>query len=121
MLTIDDVISRVRALAIAAPDNVYLDAGRGCYYTRGDCENGSVGCIFGQALAPEYKERLAAIDQHSACNIDDAITQLGIGADVSSAAIADRIDWCNIIQQSQDSGETWRDAVAFADSNIGVG
>ena len=44
------LIKAVKELVKESPDNTYDSSGGQCYYAKGHCKNGSVGCLFGQAL-----------------------------------------------------------------------
>lgn len=112
--TIDDLVREVRRLATEKPENVYL--GRFSYVS-GECSDGSVGCIVGQAF------RAIGIDPAKY----DSFCGQGIAANAGRAAadafaISDidircsKAHWLRSVQGSQDRGDTWSAAVAFADS-----
>jgi hypothetical protein len=111
MSTIRDLILAVRKLAAAHPNNHYKKdpTETRCSYDKGSCDNGSVGCIFGQAL--------------NALGHSVTGTTSIVGVIIDSGLIESRIDvppspalsWCSVVQQRQDRHESWADAVHKAD------
>jgi hypothetical protein len=108
-ITATEIIAEVHRLAEANPKNRYLEAD--CYYTRGACSNGSSGCIVGQALsALGYGEKLAHLDDERPQGILRVASLLGITGE------QDQLDWLETVQDWQDRGDTWCDAVARAEA-----
>jgi hypothetical protein len=107
MPTIRDLIVAVRNLAKAHPDNIYQPSllGKQCFYDKGWCTDGSVGCIFGQALV----------------GLDILVTGSREIYVVSNELFsdADRLtrDWCQAVQTAQDASKTWGEAVSCADED----
>lgn len=102
-LTADDVIAEVRRLAAESPDCVYESPDGDCHYQRGECSNGSVGCIWGQALRrwgiiDESRERAAVLVSRYGAGLSDQ-----------------QHEWVHAVQEFQDRGESWGDAVKAAD------
>ncbi len=95
---IEKLISKVKELAEAHPNNVYnpTNGPNGqCYYDQGNCANGMVGCIFGTALrALGYKPTGNA-------TIKDELEVLGIDFDWNQG------QWCKEFQTNQDLGDPW--------------
>lgn len=108
MITVNDVIAEVRKLAAEKPDNTYTrPGGKQCCYDAGVCTDGSVGCIFGQALA-----RLGhpASGTYTINSILFNREQLGLARDRPAGL------WCSYVQDWQDEGFTWARAVEYADA-----
>jgi hypothetical protein len=134
MIKTEDLVQKVRELAENNPTNTYEDRkdfkrwSQGCSYTKGECSNGTVGCIMGQAilvLDPDYK---FDDDQESICGIilsDSEITKLEhlrfnpAGVRYLSSRIIKSRDgdknWLTKVQEGQDDGCTWSTAVFNAD------
>lgn len=113
-VTIDDLIAAVRQLAAEHPDNVYhkpLGHGwsTGCSYNNGLCDDGSEGCIFGQAF-----RRIG---------VDTSQMTTFIGVELARAfgerPVDEKMTWCAAVQARQDGGATWSSAVASADAKEG--
>ena len=105
-ITLEQLKNEVLKLADASPTNHYIwERGQNsCWYVSGSCTNGSVGCIFGQALIKlgVPKERLQAREGDS------------IGTVLKILKIVDAVPPShpfNIAQQIQDQGRDWAEAV----------
>lgn len=113
--TLSKLVARVRALAAAAPENVYQKYnGRSCSYTHGECSNGTLGCILGQAMAAE------GIDTHSIGEgaFDEVVSSLPklFGYDTAEQAMGSaQYEWLKAVQEAQDGGATWAEAVGRTD------
>lgn len=108
--------AEVRRLAEAYPDAIYQSASQPdgrtkCFYDRGETTDGppgQVGCIIGQAAANAAKPFF------------DNVLQFG----AEEAAISEFIDsWDNAdflitVQEAQDKGATWSEAVRRADEQV---
>lgn len=103
-----ELISKVKELASDFPHAVYSEQ-QTCYYTRGRVYDGpdTPGCIFGQALREDYYEILVNNDQET---ITDVLELIGIDFD------GDQGDWFLTVQEHQDKGEEWSEAVAIANA-----
>lgn len=115
----DKLIQAVRGLAAERPDFVYpanpLDnAGPACYYTT---EDGTPDCIIGCAM-DRIGQPLPAQDRvgFNECKLlDDAVysTPWERALDTS----LEKFRWLSRVQQSQDAGYSWSEAVRQADEN----
>lgn len=115
-MVIDKLIAVVRNIAYERPDTTYgksiefKDCPGLCMYNKGECSDGTIGCIFGQALAaigPYYPPT----DLQN-MGISDVLDHYGIDyAD-------DQLDWCEKVQEGQDKGRAWEAAVAEADEML---
>ncbi len=102
MTIIELLIAEVRKLATESPDNVYHGNGI-CSYESGHCDNGSVGCVFGQAahnIGWNLRGEKTIDDRLLSCNIVMSEQQL---------------KWCYLVQSAQDKGRTWAEAIRYAD------
>ena len=114
MITIKELIEEVRRLVAESPDNAYTHAQ--CRYSIGACNNGSVGCLFGQALS-NLGVDVVALDA-----MDSVPSILGIlshGNVVGSCTELEK-SWCNLTQQRKDMGLSWSEAIRGADDRYGV-
>ncbi len=103
---LDSLVAEVRKIAVERPDTIYC--GGPCYYDSGECNDGTVGCLLGQALD--------AIDWHIYMVEEDT----HIGAVLERQDYADsRTTWCRRVQEAQDNGGTWGYCVEYADKKIG--
>ena len=108
-IDVDALVQAVRDLAKESPENIYLPAlsGENCRYSTGQCDNGSCGCIVGQALArigldPASFEEMG--NSPSASKVVGALSgKWGPGT------------WLRCVQQAQDSGRRWAIAIEVAD------
>ncbi len=114
-MKIEDLISKVRELVNANPDNKYNrpEHTQRCCYSAGVCDNGSVGCVFGQALVllgeeldPEWDKKNMSITT--------------ILADQYDMGYSTERMWCNKLQAGQDGGFTWRQSMEAADELFSV-
>ena len=111
-LTVSDLISKVRELAAASPDCRYRStngSSSGCCNNRGECTNGTVGCIIGQAAA--------------ALGYDwgDEPSREGVHLFVNRVfrhTPRPQTYWLDLVQGQQDLGKTWGDAVQYADEQV---
>ena len=111
--TINQLIETVRELAKEDPDNIYKNLNNQvlCFYNKGNCLNGTIGCIFGQAFRKlgiddttlnnfEYKS-IAEIISHNFPNCDRKLVM-----------------WCREVQSHQDKGYSWSESIKQADKYI---
>jgi hypothetical protein len=77
-----------------------------CHYDKGACTNGSRGCIVGQAWRRVWKGEatLATVIASALFDLDD-----DGGWQI--------LRWLDVVQEQQDQGATWGDAVASADKS----
>ncbi len=99
---LERLVLEVRKIATERPDVVYLG---NCYYDSGECTDGSVGCLLGQALQaidwPIYER-----------NPQGSIVYLLFNEGYTD----DRVIWCRDVQTKQDSSREWAGCVKYADS-----
>lgn len=81
-----------------------------CYYTKGECDNGEVGCIFGQILKNEAGFDLDEYDKYST-GISYILDPIEYPYEV--------LQWCQNIQIGQDNGLSWGDALIEAEILFG--
>lgn len=116
-MVVDKLIALVRGMATERPDNVYLPgANRGepdfsCSYDDGECSDGTVGCIFGQALD---QMGFDLSDVSEGVRVSEAMRQLGITFKSCHEL------WCDRVQENQDKGTNWGLAVADADEEMKI-
>jgi hypothetical protein len=119
-IRIEDLVANVRELAASRPDNIYQPASaapptapqRKCSYLTGNCHDGTVGCLLGQALLAIgfTAHQLRRIDTLS---IEEALASL---SEVDSGHVdGGHVAWLMAVQCGQDEGHTWRRAVELAD------
>lgn len=106
-----ELFDAITYLVEESPDNTYPPHYHGmvggCYYSQGQCSNGSVGCLIGQALLRAgYTGDLSALDIGERTGANDILPQLGYGPDITTFA--------NCIQDKQDSEIQWGVAYRFA-------
>lgn len=115
-VTLDDVKSKIRELAAAAPTNYYsqvvtTSGERACMYTQGECSNGTVGCIVGQALcALGFRKQCEEIDAKGGDTAEVMLQACGL------KVTAKDYYWFFKVQVYQDMGFMWSDAIVVADS-----
>jgi hypothetical protein len=113
----EDLIQNVRQLANDAPYNTYEGNknGYGCCYAKGECSDGSIGCIIGQAMITcdesitEYISDPARQSKQFELLWDDMCeTNL-------MEMSREEMNWCSKVQGLQDDGVAWQEAVSQAD------
>lgn len=99
------IIKAIQALVAKSPDNVYDGGDGNCYYARGVCTDGSIGCIIGQALLAE------GYSQYEVEKFDNQTNGL-TALDVLRRLEYDENEakFAQLCQESQDRGEKWVDA-----------
>jgi len=131
--TLDDLVNAVREVAAERPDFIYkrrtyTNHEKVCVYTEPD---GTPSCIIGVALArvgdpvPSWDE-----DRFYSPSVDRELTIFGtrvwldyFGIDNiwnESDEVRSRIHWLNYLQNQQDNGATWSEAVEWADRNYAI-
>lgn len=99
------LIAQIRELAKKAPNNLYIkpdEKYNTCCYDRGTCTDGSIGCIFGQAL------RALGLELKGAATISSVLSDNQIPCSESEK------HWCATVQRLQDQGKTWSEALRLA-------
>lgn len=110
MLNATDVVNEIRKVAAEQPDFIYngdtfpIE----CLYTK-NADGSPGGCIVGRALMRlnVEEEVLVKNDGRGASGV---LSELGIGGDIFV------MHWINEVQEIQDSGKTWAEAVQSADT-----
>ena len=105
-----NLVQTVRKLAADYPDAVYQGTDRGCFYTIGECGPGN-GCIVGQALQKLGYE-LEGFDEQKGVGIGILIARLEIPCSCQDK------DWLIFVQDYQDMGKPWKEAVKLADETV---
>ncbi len=108
MFTIEALIDEVKKLATEHPDNIYImpEETVTCMYNDGTCTDGSIGCIFGQAikrLDPEIKI------------VETGIADL-LKNHLKITMTDQQLLWCRMFQIKQDSRKTWSEALHESNS-----
>ncbi len=98
---LDELVAKVREISAKRPEVSY---GGACSYDTGECSDGTVGCLIGQALD--------AIDwglypEDSGDTISDLLEEEGY-EDF-------RVAWCGMVQGHQDMSFSWGECVEYAD------
>ena len=108
-LTVATVLATVKRIATDRPNVTYrtFGDGRRCFYNHGQCSDMSVGCIFGQA----FRELGIDVVGCEGDNIADVVSQKQI------AGSADDLQMCSDIQNAQDMGHSWGEALKTAEEN----
>lgn len=114
----DSIITKVREIAAKYPNAVYMtDSGR-CLYSDGVVKDGpeQVGCIIGQCVRDEVEPE--------DMKMWDALCKGVVGIfgmiDKRTEDIPKNVWWLNTVQQQQDCGRTWGQAVTTADGKYQV-
>ena len=110
------LIDAVRALADRHPDAVYEKGdASGCSYTQGVATNGHMGCLIGQALVAcgVTRSELRSVQTQG---ISDVVEECLFTERFGEADVSEE-DWLRTVQDHQDDGWTWSDAVAYADGS----
>lgn len=112
------VIAAMRALAAASPTNKYgpgvtngtagPDHRQPCFYDKGDCTNGSKGCIVGQAWVKcgITLEELATASLGAVTDVYDCNAEL--------PEYRLQANWIRTAQNSQDDGFAWGECITRA-------
>ena len=103
----------VRKIASDRPDVKYMAQGN-CMYDTGACSDGSVGCIFGQAI---NQLGLKVPHNFEGCSINMVLEEINT---VKYSDQTKKMQWLDIVQASQDVGMSWAAAVSKADRVCGV-
>lgn len=104
--SVSDLIAKVREIAAERGDVTYCYE-EACCYASGECSDGSIGCVFGQAFA--------ALGIDPASFDDSPIPTIGHIIRRSRHA-GEQLAWCERVQERQDAGYTWGEAVSIANA-----
>ena len=110
------LVKTVRDIVRERPD-VRYQAQRACSYIAGNCTDGSVGCLIGQALvklgvtfdADETTKRISTLVQPFCDDSTDELRKYNNAANT----------WLAHVQSAQDHKEVWIDCVTYADADVG--
>lgn len=105
MLTVEELVSKVREIAKSRPNTVYTGTHRGCEYNAGECSDGSIGCLFGQAM-----KELGVFYLDYTNYIDVILSNRLKIAEPSDP----KVMWCRKVQYCQDGGLDWGSSVEKA-------
>lgn len=120
-----DIIAEVRKIAKERPD-VYYNPDGMCKYSSGECSDGSIGCIFGQAFTnlgiDAKKFDKYPVPHHTSINgsttyvpsIDHILRN-----EFNCKEVLE-LEWCGTVQNGQDGGLSWKEAVLEADRELGI-
>ena len=118
-MLVSEVIAEVRKVVQLRPDVTY-DAGvKGCQYADGICSDNSVGCLFGQVLS-NLGVDVKRFDKYPMPNREGDTYTPAIDRILKNEFVGtgQEIDWCVRVQEHQDNGLCWDDAVKEADSYL---
>ncbi len=102
------IIAETRKVAAGNPDFVYQKISGACKYVR----NGNPDCIIGHALwNVGLIDADCPWDGYGVSSISNVIRDVDWGKGLDS----DEVGWLSIVQDSQDTGYSWREAIAKAD------
>lgn len=107
MFTVEELVAKVREIAKSRPDTIYTGTEKGCEYNAGRCSDGSIGCLFGQAmkeLGEHYLEYGGYIDSVLSGNL-----KIAKNSDP-------KVLWCRKVQYCQDNSRSWGSSVEYADT-----
>ena len=116
---IGNLFDKVRELAAARPETVYRPWPTGqsspmtrCSYLSGACSDGTVGCLLGQALLAIgfTAERLQPVDLLAIVEVIEKLLPIEL-----SKEDRQRVRWLESVQNAQDNGCPWREAIDIAD------
>ncbi len=110
MINPEDLIRKVRELAENSPDCVYNGV-TSCSYTQGECSNGTVGCIMGQAVLAVDPSQLYMVKMYDTNSFHNLSLNLLFDRPITE----EEVKWCSNVQGIQDDGECWKKAVDEAD------
>lgn len=107
-ITAAKLIATVRRIVKARPDTKYEEMV--CHYVKGQCSDGSFGCLLGQAFKELKVKRNFGRQQ---MGIVIVLEKLGVKTKMAQAR------WLSTVQRNQDRGSTWENAVLTADMKWG--
>lgn len=124
LFEVQAIATKVRELAITSPLNVYNESK--CFYTMGTCDNGSTGCIVGQAISALFPDTIPALHAIDTANPQSVLTAASCilalfpipnyGEVKEVHPINQMLNWLDQVQRSQDNNLTWISAIEIADS-----
>lgn len=117
--TLDQLIQEIRKLATDWPNFVYERCGSACNYTKSK-NNPNKGCIFGQAilnLQPDLKELLT---NNNSTPITTVLLNL-LDFEYKQEVNGNKISWCAEVQNKQDYGQSWANAIKLSDERYPIG
>jgi hypothetical protein len=115
MITIEQLVAEVTRLAQENPENSYEQTAIACYYNKGTCTNGTVGCIFGQAFRNLEQPLEDIFDSHcgnTGIRIGIVLKELKLNN------IPELVNWCSEFQYWQDRHCSWNQCLVNANKSI---
>jgi len=111
-----EVTDKIRSLATAQPHHVYVPpvknlGGPTCWYVHNSSDGLVGGCIVGQAL---LAVDVPAEDLHE-YDLGDGANGSQVVRRYTGNLTVEQQQWIDSVQQQQDSGKTWGEAVEHAD------
>lgn len=110
---LSELVKTVKAIIQSRPDVIYstiLEDGLGaCYYSKGKCSDGTLGCVFGQAFQAMGFKIPSANDSDS---INSIIENFAVGVTQRQQ------DMCEGIQDWQDKENTWKTSLDMANKQL---
>lgn len=114
-MLVSDIIAEVRRIVQLRPDVTYNASNYGCKYADGYCSDGSVGCIFGQVLS-NLGERVQRFDEYPIPDCNKTYTpSIGKILENEFGCSDNEYVWCERVQELQDNGLSWGEAVKMTD------
>ncbi len=121
MIDESQLIEAVRYVKATEPDRIYHGGRTGCTYLPNARTDSTCGCLIGEALVHRLGVPAELLER-----IDDAQSRGGLaywGGPVVIEVLAGwltpealRSRWVQAVQQRQDNGATWAEAVEWADA-----
>lgn len=117
-MLVSNIIAEVHKIVQLRPDVSY-DPGVGeCKYADGTCSDNSVGCLFGQVLS-NLGIDVNRFDNYPVSDRPECmstyIPSINKILEKEFEGTEEEINWCAKVQEKQDDGLCWEDAVYAAD------
>ena len=113
-------IEGLRDFVQKRPDTKYSKGNyRFCSYNKGKCTDGTQGCLFGQYVKSINPKQYQKYMDESGGGIGHLISEGMFGLDTQQPT--NFVEWCDAVQQSQDRGNTWGEAILEADKFYPLG
>jgi len=115
-MLVSKVIAELRKIVQLKPETIYSSGGHGCKYADGTCSDGSIGCLFGQVLS-NLGEDVKRFDNYPMLCQENIYYTPAIDKILTNEfeGTAEEINWCAKVQEHQDNGCSWKEAVKEAD------
>lgn len=123
-MLVSEIIAEVRKIVQVRPDVTYNPGIGGCKYANGICSDNTVGCLFGQALSnlgvDVKRFDKYPITQHKHDSTATYVPAIDKILTNEFEGSAQEINWCAKVQEQQDGGAYWKDAVKEADNEVKI-